>query len=189
MVYWPKHVWVTNENNSSNFQIEIVYKAVKQNLVFLSITIVFLSTLRSLLNELACLIPKLGVKRASLFNRDLRVGPSDFFLTHISEVWSMNPLYSKKARGLHQLGTSKSKTIDFSLRENNVSVKFLRIHRARMFQWRHFTLDTLINQQDCAVEAVKLERLLMSDIKKKWVLFAFIVNTFVMFHGYSIKQV
>ena len=120
------------------------------------------------------------------------IGPSDFFLTHISaehEVWSMNPLYSKKARGLHQLGTSKSKTIDFSLRENNVSVKFLRIHRARMLQWRHFTLDTLINQQDCAVEAVKLERLLMSDIKKKWVLFAFIVNTFVKFHGYSIKQV
>ena len=115
-----------------------------------------------------------------------------FFLTYIPaehEVWSMNPLYSKKARGLHQLGTSKSKTIDFSLRENNVSVKFLRIHRARMFQWRHFTLDTLINQQDCAVEAVKLERLLMSDIKKKWVLFAFIVNTFVKFHGYSINQV
>ena len=30
------------------------------------------STLRSLLNMLARLIPKLGVKRASLFNRDLR---------------------------------------------------------------------------------------------------------------------
>ena len=88
MVYWPKHVWVTNENNSSNFQIEIVYKAVKQNLVFLSITIVFLSTLRSLLNELACLIPKLGVKRASLFNRDLRVleiKPCGFE----SRIWDM----------------------------------------------------------------------------------------------------
>ena len=33
-------------------------------------------TLRSLLNELARLIPKLGVKRASSFNRDLRVPPS-----------------------------------------------------------------------------------------------------------------
>ena len=43
MVYWPKHVWVAIENNSSNFQIEIVYRAVKQNLMFLSIIIVFLS--------------------------------------------------------------------------------------------------------------------------------------------------
>ena len=31
------------------------------------------STLRSPLNELACLTPNLGIKRASLFNRDLRV--------------------------------------------------------------------------------------------------------------------
>ena len=30
-------------------------------------------TLRSLLNKLACLTPKIGVKRASSFNRDLRV--------------------------------------------------------------------------------------------------------------------
>ena len=114
-------------------------------------------------------------------------------LTHLHHISAEHKVWtflknSKKARGLHQLGASKSKTIDFSLRENNVSVKFLRIHRARMFQWRHFTLDTLINQQDCAVEAVKLERLLMSDIKKKWVLFAFIVSTFVKFHGYSINQ-
>ena len=37
MVYWPKHVWVAIENNSLNFQTEIVYRAVKQNLVFLSL--------------------------------------------------------------------------------------------------------------------------------------------------------
>ena len=113
-----------------------------------------------------------------------------FVLTHLHHISAEHKVWtllknSKKARGLHQLGVSKSKAIDFSLRENNVSVKFLRIHRARMLQWRNFTLDTLINQQDCAVEAVKLERLLMSDIKKKWVLFAVIVNTFVKFHGYS----
>ena len=43
------------------------------HLRFLQKTIHTWCTLRSLLNELACLIPKLGVKRASSFNRDLRV--------------------------------------------------------------------------------------------------------------------
>ena len=59
-----------------------------------------------------------------------------FVLTHLHHISAEHKVWtllknSKKARGLHQLGVSKSKAIDFSLRENNVSVKFLRIHRAR----------------------------------------------------------
>jgi len=54
--------------------------------------------------------------------------------------------------------------IDYSKRCNNVSIKYLRAHQAKMRQWRHFTLETLIDQQDCAVEAVKLEWLLRHDV-------------------------
>ena len=55
-------------------------------------------------------------------------------------------------------------TIDYSKRENNVSVNFLKIHKDKMRQWRDTTLETLIDEQDCAVEAVKLQWLLQSEI-------------------------
>ncbi len=59
------------------------------------------------------------------------------------------------------------KLLDYSKRENNVSFKYLRMHAEKMARWRACTLETLISQQDCAVEAVKLERLLTKEIQTK----------------------
>lgn len=57
------------------------------------------------------------------------------------------------------------KTIDYTKKCNNVSIKYLRSHQSKMRLWHHCTLETLIDQQDCAVEAVKLEWLLRLDVE------------------------
>ena len=57
------------------------------------------------------------------------------------------------------------KTIDYTKKCNNVSIKHLRSHQSKMRLWHHCTLETLIDQQDCAVEAVKLEWLLRLDVE------------------------
>lgn len=54
--------------------------------------------------------------------------------------------------------------IDYTKPENNVSIKYLKKHRKNMTLWKKCTLKTLIDEQDCAVEAVKLEWLLKSDM-------------------------
>ena len=52
---------------------------------------IIIHTLRSVLTELARLTPNLGIKRASSFNRDLRVGNNDLedcrasFLAHAED--------------------------------------------------------------------------------------------------------
>ena len=57
-------------------------------------------------------------------------------------------------------------TIDYTKKCNNVSIKHLRSHQAKMRLWHHCTLETLIDQQECAVEAVKLEWLLRHDVEE-----------------------
>lgn len=57
--------------------------------------------------------------------------------------------------------------IDFTKKKNNVSIKHLKSHQFKMLKWRNFTLETLISQQDCAVDAVKLEALLRMDLEAK----------------------
>lgn len=54
--------------------------------------------------------------------------------------------------------------IDYSKPQNNVAVKYMKKHRAKMRQWRNDTLQTLVNQQDCAVEAVRLETLMKLEL-------------------------
>ena len=78
----------------------------------------------------------------------------------------------------------KTPKVDYSDPKNNVSIKFLKRHKAKgphpficfvyimlnlinyfflVKQWRSYTLKNLIENQDCAVDAVKLEWLLRND--------------------------
>ena len=57
--------------------------------------------------------------------------------------------------------------MDLSKRENNISLAYLRKHKANMIKLKDYTLKTLIDDQDCAVEAVKLEWLLKNDLNER----------------------
>ena len=57
--------------------------------------------------------------------------------------------------------------MDLSKRENNISLGYLRKHKANMIKLKDHTLKTLIDDQDCAVEAVKLEWLLKNDLNER----------------------
>jgi hypothetical protein len=52
---------------------------------------------------------------------------------------------------------------DFKKAKHNASIRYLKRHSENMKCWRSFTLKSLIDKQDCAVEAVKLEWLLRND--------------------------
>ena len=61
----------------------------------------------------------------------------------------------------------KYRELDLSKRENNISLAYLRKHKANMIKLKDYTLKTLIDDQDCAVEAVKLEWLLKNDLNER----------------------
>ena len=48
-----------------------------------------------------------------------------------------------------------------------MSLAYLRKHKANMIKLKDYTLKTLIDDQDCAVEAVKLEWLLKNDLNER----------------------
>ena len=64
------------------------------------------NTLRSLLNELACLTPKLGVKRAISFNRDLSIKRKyGIFILMVS--WKFSPVnYDVESRRVQSFDSS-----------------------------------------------------------------------------------
>jgi len=66
------------------------------------------------------------------------------------------PKYKRHSR-LEPLGGVKHAT---------VSGKYLAEHAARMNQWQEGELRLLVNEQECAVAAVKLERLVKAEKKE-----------------------
>lgn len=95
-----------------------------------------------------------------------RASKSPSFLSDSpSDAGSFTTAYYHRKSRLAASEQQPKEIIDYSKPENNVAVKYFIKHQAKIRQWRNYTLETLVNQQDCAVEAVKLETLLKIDIE------------------------